>query len=52
MDYLSVLQADDEIHITARARSFLYHQIRNITGSSVQVGMGKWDIAAFTRIRM
>ena len=51
MDYLSVLQADDEIHITAKARSFLYHQIRNITGSLVQVGMGKWDVAAFTRIR-
>ena len=51
MDYLSVLQADDEIHITARARSFLYHQIRNITGSLVQVGMGKWDVAAFIRIR-
>ena len=51
MDYLSVLQADDEIHITARARSFLYHQIRNITGSLVQVGIGKWDVAAFTRVR-
>ena len=51
MDELSVLQANDEIHITARARSFLYHQIRNITGSLVQVGMGKWDVAAFTRVR-
>ena len=51
MDDLSVLQADDEIHITAKARSFLYHQIRNIAGSLVQVGLGKWDIADFTRIR-
>ena len=51
MDDLSVLQANDEIHITAKARSFLYHQIRNITGSLVQVGMGKLDVAAFTRIR-
>ena len=49
--WTAVLQADDEIHITARARSFLYHQIRNITGSLVQVGIGKWDVAAFTRIR-
>lgn len=51
MDYLSVLQAGDEIHITAKARSFLYHQIRNITGSLVQVGMGKWDLATFIKIR-
>ena len=50
-DPWTVLQAGDEIHITARARSFLYRQIRNITGSLVQVGIGKWDVAAFTRIR-
>ena len=51
MNDLSVMQVDDEIHITARAKSFLYHQIRNITGSLVQVGLGKWDVSAFTRIR-
>ena len=33
---------DEEIHITASARSFLHHQVRNITGSLVQVGLGKW----------
>ena len=51
IDDLSVVQIDDEIHISARARSFLYHQIRNITGSLVQVGMGKWDVATFIQIR-
>ena len=51
MDDLSVLQADDEIHITAKARSFLYHQIRNITGTLVQVGIGKLDLTTFKRIR-
>ena len=51
MDDLSVLQADDEIHITAKAKSFLYHQIRNITGTLVQVGIGKLDVTAFKRIR-
>ena len=51
MDELSVMCAEDEIHITARARSFLYHQIRNITGSLVQVGIGKWSVDDFIRVR-
>ena len=51
MDELSVTEHDDEIHITARARSFLYHQIRNITGSLVEVGKGKWTIDHFVAVR-
>lgn len=51
VDELSVLQMGDEIHITAKARSFLYHQVRNITGSLLQVGMGKWNLAKFTLVR-
>ena len=51
MDSLEVCRVDDEIHITAKARSFLYHQIRNITGSLVQVGIGKWDIDKFIAVR-
>ncbi len=31
-----------EILIHARARSFLHHQVRNMTGSLVMVGEGKW----------
>ena len=27
---------------SARARSFLYHQVRNIVGSLKMVGSGKW----------
>ena len=42
LDYLGVKHVGDEIHVTAKARSFLHHQIRNITGSLVQVGLGKW----------
>jgi len=42
LDKLELTQTGDEIHITAAARSFLHHQIRNITGSLVQVGLGKW----------
>ena len=42
LDRLEVAIVGQEIHITAAARSFLHHQIRNITGSLVQVGLGKW----------
>jgi len=42
LDYLSVEQDGDEIHIKAGARSFLHHQIRSITGTLKLVGAGKW----------
>lgn len=35
---------DNEIHIHAEARSFLHHQVRNITGTLALVGIGKWDV--------
>ena len=44
LDRLAVTASDDEIHITVSARSFLHHQVRNITGSLVQVGLGKWPV--------
>ncbi len=42
LDSLSVCRAGDEVHIRARARSFLYHQVRNFTGTLALVGAGKW----------
>jgi tRNA pseudouridine38-40 synthase len=39
---LDVERIDDEIRIFAFARSFLHHQVRSITGSLVEVGLGKW----------
>ncbi len=42
LDELTVEQNGEEIHIHARARSFLHHQIRNITGTLALVGAGKW----------
>ena len=44
LDKLNVEQVGDEIHIYAEARSFLHHQVRNITGTLALVGMGKWDV--------
>jgi tRNA pseudouridine38-40 synthase len=42
LDRLSVSREGDEVHIRARARSFLYHQVRNFTGTLALVGTGKW----------
>jgi len=42
LDVLEVSRAGEEIHIEARARSFLHHQVRNMVGSLKLVGLGHW----------
>jgi tRNA pseudouridine38-40 synthase len=42
LDALEVTRDGDEIHIEARARSFLHHQVRNIAGTLKLVGLGQW----------
>ncbi len=49
LDALDVERRGDEIAVTARARSFLHHQVRNMVGTLELVGEGKWsadDVAA------
>jgi len=41
LDALNVFRDGDEIHIEARARSFLHHQVRNMVGTLKLVGEGK-----------
>ncbi len=41
LDELTVTRTGAEIHIHAKARSFLHRQIRSITGTLAEVGMGK-----------
>lgn len=43
LDALEVVRVDDEIRITAAARSFLHHQVRNMVGTLRLVGEGKWS---------
>lgn len=43
LDVLRVSRVGDEIHITAKARSFLHRMVRSIVGSLAEVGMDKWD---------
>ena len=40
---LTVSRLSDEIHIKAKAPSFLHKQIRSITGTLAEVGMGKMN---------
>ncbi len=43
LDVLEVTTDGEEIHIAARARSFLHHQVRNMAGTLKLVGLGQWD---------
>jgi tRNA pseudouridine38-40 synthase len=44
LDRLDVARVGDEIHVQARARSFLHHQVRNMVGTLKLVGQGKWAV--------
>ena len=50
LDVLDVKRADDEVQIAARARSFLYHQVRNMVGTLKLVGEGKWTSEDVARV--
>ena len=42
LDVLAVCRSGEEVRIEAAARSFLHNQVRALTGTLVQVGLGKW----------
>lgn len=43
-------QKGNEIECRFFANGFLYHMVRNLVGTLVDVGLGRWDIQAFQRI--
>lgn len=49
LDRLDVTRNGDEVRVVARARSFLHHQVRNIVGTVVLVGEGRWTAADVRR---
>jgi tRNA pseudouridine38-40 synthase len=44
LDRLNVSRHGEVVEITASARSFLHHQVRNMVGSLKLVGQGKWPV--------
>ncbi len=47
LDHFAVRRELDHIVVTAKARSFLHHQVRSLVGSLKLVGEGKWQPADF-----
>ena len=43
LDILKVERSDEDVYVTAVARSFLHNQVRSMVGSLVPVGEGKWS---------
>ncbi|HVZ30386.1 MAG TPA: tRNA pseudouridine(38-40) synthase TruA [Asticcacaulis sp.] len=44
LDIARVAQVGDEIHLVFAARSFLHRQVRSMTGTLVEAGIGRWGI--------
>jgi tRNA pseudouridine38-40 synthase len=44
LDRLNVVRHDEIVEITASARSFLHHQVRNMVGSLKLIGQAKWPV--------
>ncbi|SFK51522.1 tRNA pseudouridine(38-40) synthase TruA [Caulobacter sp. UNC279MFTsu5.1] len=42
LDVARVLRVGDEVHLVFEARSFLHRQVRSMTGTLVEVGVGRW----------
>ena len=43
LDVARVERAGEEVHLHFAARSFLHRQVRSMSGSLVQVGLGRWS---------
>jgi len=47
LNCINVWREGDMIYVECRAKSFLYHQVRNIVGSLFMVGAGRWNEQKF-----
>ncbi len=45
LDRLDVARLGDEVVITAEARAFLHHQVRNMVGTLAEVGLGRRPVS-------
>ena len=44
LDIARAKRIGDEIHLVFAARSFLHRQVRSMTGTLAEVGIGRWDV--------
>jgi tRNA pseudouridine38-40 synthase len=42
LDVARVMRVGDEVHLVFEARSFLHRQVRSMTGTLAEVGVGRW----------
>jgi tRNA pseudouridine38-40 synthase len=49
LEALTLRREGNLLHLETSARSFLYHQVRNMVGSLVHVGLGVWTPDTFRR---
>ena len=47
LDQLDIAQDGEIFTFTTKARSFLYHQVRNMVGTLAFVGTGRWSVDQF-----
>lgn len=47
MDVARVTRVGQEVHLVFEARSFLHRQVRSMTGSLAEVGLGRWTPEQF-----
>ena len=45
LDVARVTRVGEEVHLVFEARSFLHRQVRSMTGTLVEVGLGRWAVA-------
>lgn len=43
LDLARVSRVGEEVHLTFASRSFLHRQVRSMTGTLVEAGLGRWD---------
>jgi len=47
IDNIEIIQDGEMFLFNISAKSFLYHQVRNIAGTLINVGNGKWSVSDF-----
>lgn len=47
LNELTITRRGDYVFFLVKARSFLHHQVRNMVGTLVEVGLGRWTVEDF-----